>query len=592
MATRMFLLSANGDSHLGYGYPNLLGTATGMQPQKMLTTRGGGVVAGQSTSTVTGPTAGIIMNGTFSFGVDWMSLPVAADITISGTITANIWCAENNMSANAAINVWILIARANDDGSGYNTLQEIVKSTFATEMAVTTRAVNNFTTGMTSGSYTARTINRGDRIIIRPFMDDAGTMATGFTTNMSYNGATAAADGDSWVEFTENITFETTDPPTGSTVYFTNTASDVSTSAVDRRAWTSRGAGVQTDAVGSRAANHVAVPLADDHIEVGAVFTAHADGVLDGSADRAAQSFTATISGEIWTVAATMSKNGTPTDNVTFELQGDSGGSPDGVALASVTVAASTITAGGNRQATLTFPTPATVVASTTYWIVAYRTGSTDASNFCRILGNGTSIYAGGIGKNSTNSGGSWNTNAGLLDLGMAIGYGPVAWFTPQLQAVTLGGMAKANLRLRGAGGAGGSQSARCEVAVVDADGSNPVIWGTWCIQSVTNDAAAVSTAAEEARTVYLSGDDISITEGQRLRIRVLEEDQILGDSAGGTLSFFYAGTSGGASGDSFIIFPQTLTEYTPPAAVDVAGRAPQIVNPAQRQAMLVVRER
>ena len=49
----------------------------------------------------------------------------------------------------------------------------------------------------------------------------------------------------SWLQLTENLTFVS--EPAGTTIYPTDTASAVSTASVDREAWTSRGAGVQTD---------------------------------------------------------------------------------------------------------------------------------------------------------------------------------------------------------------------------------------------------------------------------------------------------------------------------------------------------------
>ena len=77
----------------------------------------------------------------------------------------------------------IEIIRANATATrNSNTLLEIVRSTRVTELA-TSRAANNFTTGMTSGGYTGQTLNRGDRLRIRVFGDDAGTMAAGFTFN-------------------------------------------------------------------------------------------------------------------------------------------------------------------------------------------------------------------------------------------------------------------------------------------------------------------------------------------------------------------------------------------------------------------------
>ena len=564
MATRLYLRTLHADCQIGWGYQNLRGTVTGFNAMPLSTSKGAGVAAGQNTNTVTGPTAGIEANGEFSFGTDWISPPLAADVTISGTITANIWAAENSMSANVAINCQILIARANDEGTGWNVLQEIVKSTRVTELALTTRAVNNFTTGMTSGAYTGQTANRGDRLIVRPFGDDAGTMASGFSFNIGYNGATDGADGDTWVEFTETITFETTDPPAGSTVYFTDTASAVSSSLVDKEAWTSRGAGAVTAkqlgqiASTTLATTHVGNPVAPDAVQTFAGGTNNADGDLKDPAFRAAQSLTMTA-GDVAAVQFRTRKTGSPADNLIVELQGDSGGSPDGVAVATVTIAAASLSAGGFPTRAL-FSATATLTAAT-YWLVFYRSGALDNANYVQVLGSTTSAYAGGLGKNSTNSGGSWNTNAGLLDYQCGVEYVGIQWFTKRLQAVTLGGMAKANIRVASSSPSSAG-SFRVEIARVDADGTNATIWATWGMVAVTNDGGYPSSTSEAARVVYPSGDDLSISDGQRLRIRVLESVGALGDLDNVTVTFWYGGTSGGATGDSYVIFPQTLLEF------------------------------
>jgi hypothetical protein len=249
MATQLFFRSDFAVIHRGTNTLKLNGLASGWVPFSLSTSRGAGSV-NTGGSTVAGTTNGI---ETTSAGlpIEWISEPVSADVTISGTITANLWASENNMSANVAINVIIDIIRANTFGAdGSNEIVNIVKSTRTTEVAVTTNAVNNFTTGMVSGGYTAQTLNRGDRLRIRVFGDDAGTMAAGFTFQLGYNGPTAAADGDSYVTFTETFSFESA--PSGTVIYLTDTASDVSTASIDREAWTSEGGGAVNDVTGNQ----------------------------------------------------------------------------------------------------------------------------------------------------------------------------------------------------------------------------------------------------------------------------------------------------------------------------------------------------
>jgi hypothetical protein len=243
MATQLFLLNTDADCHLGANNQTFTGAAVAWEPRALGTARGSGVVASFATQTSTGPTAGngIKLVNTNRFG-EWISPPVSADVTISGTITANIWAAESSNSANVAINVAVDVIRANDMSGteSSNLIVRIATSARTTEVALTTRAVNNFT-----ATPTSTVVNRGDRIRVRVFGDDAGTMATGFTFNIGYGGTTAAADGDTYVSFTETFSFESA--PAGSQIFLTDTASDVATASVDREAWTSRGAGVQTD---------------------------------------------------------------------------------------------------------------------------------------------------------------------------------------------------------------------------------------------------------------------------------------------------------------------------------------------------------
>lgn len=244
MATTLFLQSNVATTHRGTNTAKLNGTTSGWKPFSLETFRGGSVST-STTSTVTGPTSGVECVDSTGGGspLEWMSAPLSADVTISGTITANIWASESSMSANVAINVVIDKVAATT-----NAITQVVKSTFVTELG-TSLAAQNFTSGMTSGAYTGVAFSRGDRIRIRVFGDDStgANMATGFTFAMTFNGNTGAASGDTFVTFTENLTFETTSgTPAGTQIWLRNLASDVSTASVDLQAWTTQGSGSST----------------------------------------------------------------------------------------------------------------------------------------------------------------------------------------------------------------------------------------------------------------------------------------------------------------------------------------------------------
>lgn len=407
MATTLFLLDTTADTHLATNNGTLQGGAGGWVAKALGTSRGSGLVASTATATAAGPVTGIEVPG----ATEWISPPVSADVTISGTITANVWAAESNMSANVAINVIIEIIRANALGTNNsNTLVEIVRSTRTTEVAVTTRAVNNFTTGMTSGAYTSQTLNRGDRLRIRVFGDDAGTMASGFTFNIGYNGNTGGADGDTFVTFTENFSFESA--PAGTQIFLTNVASDVTTASIDKEAWTSRGSGVASAVTLLPAGWTAPVQVTDTHI------------------------------------------SGTVID-----------------------------------------------------------------------------------------------------------------WFTKQLNAFTLTGMAVANLRALEAN-ALANVSVRCEIARVDDDGTNPTVWASWCIAPTASDNGELTTS-EVARTANVSGDDLVVSDGQRLRIRLYMDDiSSLPMAVDWNATVFYNGTTASASGDTYVTLAQTVTEFTASAGL------------------------
>lgn len=240
MATQLFLrTSTSPDSasvgwHLGEQGTLISGTTVSWLANVLLTSRGSAAQTFTAQNTVAGPTTGVDLGVSGTLATDWCSLPLTADVTISGTITFNVWASENNMSANVAINV--LVEKISRTG----VITTIVKTANVVEVAVTTAAANNFTATPTSTAMT-----KGDRIRVRLFGDDAGTMGTGFTFTASYNGPTAAAAGDTYVTFTENLSFLSADP-TGTTLHLTDVAGPAVGANIEKEMWTSFGDGVNT----------------------------------------------------------------------------------------------------------------------------------------------------------------------------------------------------------------------------------------------------------------------------------------------------------------------------------------------------------
>lgn len=217
---------------------NLAGTNVGWAaPLPLRTTRGGGVVATAATATVTGTTLGVeVSDGTNV--MQWISPPIDQDVTISGTITFNLWMGESATAANAGAQC--VIQRITKLGAIGAT---VVNSEKGVELPKTSSiAAQNWTASPTSTAFT-----KGDRIRIRVAANDAGgTMASGNTFTFDYAGTSAAADGDSYVTFNETFGFLTTDPAT-TTVYPTATVSDVTSGlAASKEMWLARGGGVAT----------------------------------------------------------------------------------------------------------------------------------------------------------------------------------------------------------------------------------------------------------------------------------------------------------------------------------------------------------
>ena len=132
-------------------------------------------------------------------------------------------------------------------------------------------------------------------------------------------------------------------------------------------------------------------------------------------------------------------------------------------------------------------------------------------------------------------------------------------WYTPELEAFTLTGMAQANIRALESN-ASANASLRCELARVDDDGTNPTVWASWCCAPTGTDNGELTTS-EVARTINVSGDDLAFTDGQRLRIRIYLDDISSAAMANAfNVQPFFNGTSAAASGDTYVTLAQSST--------------------------------
>lgn len=155
-----------------------------------------------------------------------------------------------------------------------------------------------------------------------------------------------------------------------------------------------------------------------------------------------------------------------------------------------------------------------------------------------------------------TNTAAGWTAPIQCTETG---GGTALEWYTKQLTAFTLGGAVRCNMRVKDSDGLSNG-TIRVEIAVCNSDGTGATVWGvaTGYFDLTTTDTAL---------SFLVSGDDTSVADGQRLRIRTYIDDGSSGFATaalvtGKTITLSYNGGTGGAAGDTFLTFTQTLTEF------------------------------
>lgn len=184
MATKLFLRSTQGNS-IGATYFD------------MVTTAG----AGSTTAVVNTVASGTEIQWTQTAGgslIQWISgrAPVGG-FTLT-TTDISIWAHESGTAANAGGRYRVFIRTAagveTEIGGGpFNDGVEFTKST-PTEMLWT-------------GNVTDQAFAENDRILLKVYITNVGTMGSGQTCTLTYNAADAAT-GDSFFNIAETVTFK------------------------------------------------------------------------------------------------------------------------------------------------------------------------------------------------------------------------------------------------------------------------------------------------------------------------------------------------------------------------------------------------
>jgi len=135
-----------------------------------------------------------------------------------------------------------------------------------------------------------------------------------------------------------------------------------------------------------------------------------------------AQQFTANADGTLTSLIAYFQQNeGSPTDGLTYQIWSDNGSdSPSAlISGATVNIAEASLVKNNTwnvgNDTVVTFSSPATLVNGTKYWVVTFRQGSVDASNYYNTWVTSPSSYTGGVFKRSSDAS-TWNT----LDIDVA----------------------------------------------------------------------------------------------------------------------------------------------------------------------------
>lgn len=148
------------------------------------------------TATAAGPTSGIPITRTSGgAALAWITDPLDADtLSLSAaTWEVHLWAKESSLAANAALRVQVIPwttaegTAALDDNPG-------------TELTATIADL-----ARTTGVATLTPLTKGNRLVFKILIDDAGTLVTGQTVTMAYNGLHPRAEGDSYLVCPDNL---------------------------------------------------------------------------------------------------------------------------------------------------------------------------------------------------------------------------------------------------------------------------------------------------------------------------------------------------------------------------------------------------
>lgn len=127
----------------------------------------------------------------------WITKPLLAAATLVTAVHANLWCKETSAAANCGPAVNLYPYTSGSEGSVF-----LDDDAYQTEITTSIAAVR-YTTVAASSTILAA----GDRLVIKVFVSNAGLTMGAVTGGFvfDYDGPTAGADGDSWIDILEDF---------------------------------------------------------------------------------------------------------------------------------------------------------------------------------------------------------------------------------------------------------------------------------------------------------------------------------------------------------------------------------------------------
>lgn len=199
LSSAAFPLRAATDFFVRNGQLNLTLANDGLPAYQLSLTRGAAALSFDLLTTAgaqTPPSAAtqFTLNTTLNQRVSWISPPLNS-VTITGTVTFNLWAYESAATVNAGITAELL--RLDLYGNILSVIAAVVAP--ATELGLSPGSAQNWAVAPVSTALAS-----SDRLGLRVYRGNVGAMAAGSMT-LRAGGPAAAADGDSYVRVTEAL---------------------------------------------------------------------------------------------------------------------------------------------------------------------------------------------------------------------------------------------------------------------------------------------------------------------------------------------------------------------------------------------------